>query len=149
VHQAFGVLIDDEGNDTFKAMTAANQGSAWDIAAGCLLDKSGDDSYEANAMTQGSAQMQGIAYLIDVDGADSYIGTNPAQGKSGSNSYHFESTRARSFSFLLDKGGDEDSYSLERKNNSTEITHQVPRDSDGSSGVSSGDNSGVGVFIDR
>jgi hypothetical protein len=54
---------------------------------------------------------------------------------------------------LLDDGGDEDSYSLERKNNSTEITHQVPSDSDGSSGDISGDvlgdSSGVGLFIDR
>jgi hypothetical protein len=153
VHQAFGVLIDDSGDDTFRGMTAADQGSAWDIAAGCLLDKSGDDSYEANAMTQGSAQMQGIAYLIDLDGADSYKGTSPAQGESGGNSYHFESTGARSFSLLLDDGGDEDSYSLERKNNSTEITHQVPSDSDGSSGDISGDvlgdSSGVGLFIDR
>ena len=62
-----------------------------------------------------SVQMQGIAYLIDLDGTDSYKGTSPAQGESGGNSYHFESTGARSFSLLLYDGGDEDSYFLERK----------------------------------
>ena len=61
VHQAFGVLIDDAGDDTYWGMTAADQGSAWDIAAGALLDKEGNDSYTAQGMTQGSAAMQGIA----------------------------------------------------------------------------------------
>jgi hypothetical protein len=123
-------------------MTAADQGSAWDIAAGCLLDKSGDDSYTANSMTQGSAAMQGIAYLIDLDGEDLYSGTHPAQGESGSNTYHFESSGALSFSFLFDEGGDVDSYSLTRKNNSTDITQ--PATEKASEGTS-----GIGLFVDR
>ena len=142
VHQAFGVLIDDAGDDSYWAMTAADQGSAWDIAAGCLLDKSGDDSYTANGMTQGSAAMQGIAYLLDLDGKDSYQGTSPAQGESGSNSYHFESSGASSFSLLFDDGGNDDMYSLNRKNNTTEITQ--PPDLE-----ESGDRPCVGLFIDR
>ncbi len=139
VHQAFGVLIDDAGDDTYWGMTAADQGSAWDIAAGCLLDKSGNDSYTAQGMTQGSAAMQGIAYLLDLDGVDSYNGTSPAQGESGSNTYHFESSGAFSFSMLLDQGGDVDSYSLPRKNNSTEITQPNPEPA----------GSGFGLFIDQ
>ena len=139
VHQAFGVLIDDAGDDTYWAMTAADQGSAWDIAAGCLLDKSGDDSYTANSMTQGSAAMQGIAYLLDLDGVDSYNGTSPAQGESGSNTYHWEPLHAFSFSALFDFGGGDDMYSLERKNNSTEITQSNPKP----------EGSGIGLFIDR
>ena len=139
VHQAFGVLIDDAGDDTYWGMTAADQGSAWDIAAGCLLDKSGNDSYTANGMTQGSAAMQGIAYLLDLDGVDSYNGTSPAQGESGSNTYHFESSGALSFSLLFDDGGDEDTYSRPRKNNSIEITQPAPEPA----------GSGVGLFIDR
>jgi len=139
VHQAFGVLIDDEGDDVYSAMTAANQGSAWDIAAGCLLDKSGNDSYTANGMTQGSAAQQAIAYLLDLDGNDSYMGLSPAQGESGNNSYHWEPSHAFSFSLLLDAGFGEDSYSLNRKNNSTEITQPNPTP----------EGSGIGLFIDR
>ena len=139
VHQAFGVLIDDAGDDTYWGMTAADQGSAWDIAAGCLLDKSGNDSYTANGMTQGSAAMQGIAYLLDLDGVDSYNGTSPAQGESGRNTYHFESSGALSFSLLFDDGGDEDIYSRPRMNNSIEITQPTPEPA----------GSGVGLFIDR
>jgi endonuclease/exonuclease/phosphatase family metal-dependent hydrolase len=41
VHQAFGVLIEDGGDDIYTAMTAADQGSAWDIAAGALLERGG------------------------------------------------------------------------------------------------------------
>jgi hypothetical protein len=139
VHQAFGVLIDDAGDDTYWGMTAADQGSAWDIAAGVLLDKEGNDSYTAQGMTQGSAAMQGIAYLLDLDGIDFYNGVSPAQGESGSNSYHYEQSGAFSFSMLLDDGGDEDSYSLERINNTTEILQQNPEPA----------GSGVGLFIDR
>jgi hypothetical protein len=139
VHQAFGVLIDDTGNDSYTAMTAATQGSAWDISAGALLDKSGNDSYTAHGMTQGSAAQQAIAYLLDLDGIDSYNGTSPAQGESGKNGYHWDSTYAFSLSMLLDIGGDEDSYSLGRKNNSTEITQPNPEPA----------GSGVGLFVDR
>ena len=139
VHQAFGVLIDDAGDDTYEAVSAADQGSAWDIAAGALLDKSGNDSYIANVMTQGSASQHAIAYLIDLDGNDSYIGLHPAQGESGSNTYHWEPSHAFSFSLLLDDGGDEDIYSLDRQNNSIEITQPNPKPS----------SSGVGLFIDR
>ena len=139
MHQAFGVLIDDEGDDSYFAMTAADQGSAWDIAAGALLDKSGNDSYTANGMTQGSAAQHAIAYLIDLEGNDSYVGRHPAQGESGSNTYHWEPSRAFSFSLLLDDGGGEDTYSLERKNNSTEITQPNPKPA----------SSGIGLFIDR
>jgi hypothetical protein len=139
VHQAFGVLIDDAGNDSYTAMTAATQGSAWDISAGALLDKSGNDSYTAHGMTQGSAAQQAIAYLLDLDGIDSYNGTSPAQGESGKNGYHWDSTYAFSLSMLLDIGGDEDSYSLGRKNNSTEITQPNPEPA----------GSGVGLFVDR
>ena len=139
VHQAFGVLIDDAGNDSYTAKTAATQGSAWDISAGALLDKSGNDSYTAHGMTQGSAAQQAIAYLLDLDGIDSYNGTSPAQGESGKNGYHWDSTHAFSLSMLLDIGGDEDSYSLGRKNNSTEITQPNPEPA----------GSGVGLFVDR
>ena len=139
VHQAFGVLIDDEGDDNYKAFTAANQGSAWDIAVGCLLDKGGNDSYVANGMAQGSAAQQAIAYLIDLDGEDSYTGAHPAQGESGSNTYHWEPMHAFSFSLLLDQGGDEDSYSLNRLNNTIEITQPNPLP----------EGSGIGLFIDR
>jgi len=140
VHQAFGVLIDDAGDDSYWAMTAADQGSAWDIAAGALLEKMGNDTYTANGMAQGSAAMQAIAYLIDLEGNDSYNATMPTQGASGGNSYHWDAYQAFSFSLLLDLGGGEDHYSIEGRQNNTEQITQPDPDPSGS---------GIGLFIDR
>ena len=137
VHQAFGVLIDDAGDDVYTAMTAADQGAAWDIAAGALLERSGNDSYAANGMAQGSAAQQGIAYLIDCGGDDTYTASNPGQGGSGNNTYHWDATKAFSFSLLLDLGG-VDSYSLGRGTDDTTITNPSPAPSA----------AGVGVCVD-
>ncbi len=139
VHQAFGVLVDDAGNDTYWAMTAADQGSAWDIAAGALLERGGNDSYTANGMAQGSAAQQAIAYLIDLGGNDTYTATSPAQGASGNNTYHWDATKAFSFSLLMDLGGGEDIYSMGRENNSVQALQPDPEP----------EGNGIGLFIDR
>jgi endonuclease/exonuclease/phosphatase family metal-dependent hydrolase len=137
VHQAFGVLIEDAGDDVYTAMTAADQGSAWDIAAGALLERSGNDSYTANGMAQGSAAQQAIAYLIDCGGNDIYTASNPGQGGSGNNTYHWDATKAFSFSLLLDLGG-VDTYSLGRGHDETTVIDPAPEPG----GV------GVGVCVD-
>ncbi|MDP6600924.1 MAG: endonuclease/exonuclease/phosphatase family protein [Phycisphaerales bacterium] len=139
VHQAFGVLVDDGGDDTYWAMTAADQGSAWDIAAGALLERGGDDSYTANGMAQGSAAQQAIAYLVDLEGDDVYTATSPAQGASGNNTYHWDATKAFSFSLLMDIGGGEDTYSMDRKNNAVQVIQPDPAP----------EGSGIGLCIDR
>ncbi len=138
VHQAFGVLVDDAGNDAYDAMTAADQGSAWDIAAGALLDRGGNDTYNADGMAQASAAQQAIAYLIDLAGDDTYAARRPAQGGSGSNTYHWDATHAFSFSLLLDLGG-ADTYSLERNQDDVTVTDPDPEPK----------GMGVGVCVDR
>ena len=123
VHQGFGVLADDAGNDVYWSQVAANQGGAWDVGAGLLIDRGGDDTYRADGLAQGGASMQGIALLVDLDGRDRYDAAGGAtQGQSGGNEYHFHSTGALSFSLLLDLGGKEDLYSRERANNATAVT---------------------------
>ena len=117
-HQAAGALIDHAGNDVYWAECAADQGSAWDIAVGLLLDKQGDDTYRADGLAQGSAAMQGIGWLVDLAGTDRYLGSvNDSQGLSRGNSYHYERTKCRSWSVLLDAGGGADTYSNPRTNN--------------------------------
>ena len=120
-------------------MTAADQGSAWDIAAGALLERGGNDSYTANGMAQGSAAQQAIAYLIDLGGNDTYTATSPAQGASGNNTYHWDATKAFSFSLLMDLGGGEDIYSMGRENNSVQALQPDPEP----------EGNGIGLFIDR
>lgn len=133
-HQALGALVDHAGDDTYWSMTAANQGGAWDIGMGLLLDKKGNDAYRADSLAQGGAAMQGIAWLIDTAGTDHYVARRGGtQGKSRGNSYHFAKTNCQSWSLLLDTGGKQDFYSSGRSNGKTLTTGSLnkkhPRDS--------------------
>lgn len=106
VHQAFGALVDGGGDDTYWSMTAASQGAAWDLSAGLLLDRAGNDSYQADSLAQGAAANQAIAMLIDLEGDDRYAATgNAIQGQSGANTYHFIASNAFSYSILFDRAG--------------------------------------------
>lgn len=123
VHQAVGVLADDAGDDTYWSMTAASQGSAWDIGAGLLIDRAGDDTYQCDGLGQGAASQQAIGVLLDMAGIDRYVaGGGATQGQSGGNSYHYQDTGAFSFSALIDLGGQQDHYSRNRANNATTAT---------------------------
>lgn len=123
VHQAFGALIDGGGDDTYWAMTAADQGAGWDIGAGLLLDRAGDDSYQADDLSQGAAAQQAFAFLVDLAGDDRYSARGGAvQGASGGNEYHFDRTKAGSFSLLMDLGGGRDIFSAGRANSATAVT---------------------------
>jgi len=136
VHQAIGILVDDAGDDTYWSMTAASQGSAWDIGVGLLLDRAGNDTYQCDGLGQGGASMQGIAMLIDLAGKDRYVaGGGATQGQSGGNSYHYHDTGAFSFSLLLDLGGAEDHYSRGRANNAVTATGSLNENDPKNSGL--------------
>ena len=109
--------MDHAGDDTYWAMTAANQGGAWDIGIGMLLDHKGNDAYRADGLCQGGAAMQGIAWLIDLAGTDRYVANKGAtQGQSSGNRYHYNRTKCLSWSMLIDAGGNTDIYSTGRPN---------------------------------
>ncbi len=131
-HQALGILADDAGDDTYWTMTAASQSGSWDISATLLIDRAGNDSYQADGLAQGAAAQQAIAWLVDLDGVDRYVAPAGAtRGQSGGNDYHFTETGCYSWSVLLDAGGTEDFYSAERFNGQTEATgspnHETPQ----------------------
>jgi hypothetical protein len=115
-HQAMGVLRDRAGNDTYFASMAANQGGAWDIGMGLLIDDQGNDAYRAKGLSQGGASMQGIGWLLDLAGRDRYVASQPAQGMSRGNRYHYERTGCMSWSVFLDAGGSDDIYKDDREN---------------------------------
>ena len=84
----------------------------------------GDDRYTGFGLGQGAAAQQAIGVLVDLDGKDRYDSPD-AQGQSGANEYHFERDHVLSFSALLDRGGDDDTYSLARTNGATTSTAPV------------------------
>ncbi|MCY3001327.1 MAG: hypothetical protein NTV21_05945 [Planctomycetota bacterium] len=123
-HQAAGMLFDGAGDDRYTCRQVAFQGGAWDQSVAWLLDAAGDDRYTGFGLGQGAAAQQAIGVLVDLDGKDRYDSPD-AQGQSGANEYHFERDHVLSFSVLLDRGGDDDTYSTGRANGATTVTSPV------------------------
>jgi len=73
------VVIDLGGNDTYKASSPGVQGSAM-LGISMLVDRSGNDVYQARDMAQGSA-LAGVGILIDHEGDDTYVGLRRVQGQ--------------------------------------------------------------------
>ncbi len=123
-HQAAGILVDGSGDDRYTCKQVAFQGGAWDQSVAWLVDRSGNDHYTGFGLGQGAAAQQALGVLVDLDGVDRYDSPD-AQGQSGANDYHFERDHVLSFSALLDRGGDDDTYSTARTNGATSVTSPV------------------------
>ncbi len=109
VHQAVGVRWDVQGDDEYHPRCAANCGSGWDEGVGWLIDEQGDDLYDCGGLALGGAAQTAFAILFDGEGKDTYRsgGGNDSQGGAGGSEYH----NKPSIGFLLDLGGDKDSFS--------------------------------------
>ena len=68
-HYALGFLIDDSGDDTYVG-TTASVAFSWDVAVGALLDLDGNDHYKASSAA--NAANAGLAVLLDSTGDDRY-----------------------------------------------------------------------------
>ncbi len=92
-----GLLIDRSGNDRYEAGEFA-QGGGYYLGFGALIDVEGSDLYRANRYSQGWSAHQASGTLIDVAGDDTYWGTiADSQGAS------WDTTVA----LLLDGSGDD------------------------------------------
>jgi hypothetical protein len=91
------MVIDLAGNDAYQGTSPAIQGAAL-MGISMLLDRAGDDVYQAQDLAQGSA-LGGAGILIDYAGNDQYLGLRRVQGhalgglgllidRSGSDRYH-------------------------------------------------------------
>lgn len=113
-HYAVGYLIDDEGDDFYKASTAAI-GFAWDIAVGALMDFEGNDTYQGPG--GGHASNAGLGVLFDGGGNDRYTGGRLGLAQPNVN-YHPADQAGGNFALLVDYGGDDD-FGKELENNMT------------------------------
>jgi len=73
------VVIDLDGNDRYRSKSPGAQGAAI-LGISMLLDRAGDDVYQAIDVAQGSC-LGGAGILIDYAGDDSYIGVRRIQGQ--------------------------------------------------------------------
>jgi len=117
---SFGFLIDKAGNDRYQANSYA-QGAGY-FGVGALLDAAGDDTYQAGSYAQGSGQL-GLGVAIDIAGNDSWAMTTAGQGYGA----------ARSGGLLLDAAGD-DRYVAD----DTHITNPSPQQADHNTSLAQG-----------
>jgi hypothetical protein len=116
-HFCLGALMDEGGNDRHVLYDTSGAGLAfgWDFANALLLDRSGDDSYEAKIISLGLAQIRSNALFFDLGGHDTYtLGAGqPGMGaatfmesyRTPGYQYGPYSFYANSFGLLLDLGG--------------------------------------------
>lgn len=116
-HFCLGALIDEGGNDRHVLYDTSGAGLAfgWDFTNALLLDRSGDDSYEAKIISLGLAQIRSTALFFDLGGNDIYtLGAGqPGMGaatfmesyRTPGYQYGPYSFYANSFGLFLDIGG--------------------------------------------
>ena len=73
------IVIDLDGDDAYRANKPGVQGSAV-LGISMLLDRAGNDSYQAKNVAQGSC-LGGAGILIDYAGNDTYLGVRRIQGQ--------------------------------------------------------------------
>ena len=88
------IVIDLEGSDVYRGSKPGIQGSAV-LGISMLLDRKGNDVYEAQDVAQGSC-LGGVGILIDYAGDDSYRGVRRVQGQA-----------VAGVGILLDRAGDD------------------------------------------
>ena len=106
--------VDHAGDDHYVLAEAGERGQsiAWDLGVSLLLDRAGDDRYEARGLAQAFAAQNGLALLVDLGGSDAYSCVEPTlcQGRSGENRYA-GGRGAGSLGAMFDLGADFDTYS--------------------------------------
>jgi len=114
-HSAAGILIDEGGDDIYKAIKGGAQSAAWDLGIAALIDYSGNDHYHAGLtfFSQGAAAHNGFSIFLDRNGSDHYLSDPGGIAKAQSNDYH----EGNSLGFFIDQGGKQDLYEKQGLNN--------------------------------
>ncbi|MBN2587524.1 MAG: HEAT repeat domain-containing protein, partial [Candidatus Fermentibacteraceae bacterium] len=79
IHLAAGCLWDGDGDDSYFSRNGPAQGSAHDLSTGFLLDGGGNDWYCSDG-GQSLSLTNSASIFIDVEGSDTYCGRGGGQG---------------------------------------------------------------------
>lgn len=80
-HFAVGYLESGGGDDLFQAPINMAMGAGHDFSLGMLVNRSGNDRYEAGNLSLGAGNANGIGIFVDVEGNDYYQGSNLTLGQ--------------------------------------------------------------------
>jgi hypothetical protein len=127
-HFCIGAIVDEGGNDVHKLWETAGAGIAfgWDYTNALLLNRGGNDHYEAKIISLGCAQIRSNAFLIDIGGNDHYQLQKGQQGFGAAtyretydnpNKFSPYDALAKSFGLLLDIGGADKYMDWEQEGN--------------------------------
>ncbi len=123
-HFAMGVLIDEKGNDKHIVEQGAGISFGWDWTNTLLIDKQGDDLYQAKTISIANAALRSNSLLFDLEGNDTYkfgnednsMGTASHTGSFESPSlvstYFYEGTQV---AILTDVSGDDKYIDFDNK----------------------------------
>ncbi len=92
-----GILLDREGDDTYDGITASQGAGLFGI--GILSDLAGDDHYHAFQQAQGFGYVKGAGLLIDAAGNDVYIADDTTIRFPSAQSKEHNSSLAQGFGF--------------------------------------------------
>jgi len=128
-HFCIGALIDEGGND--KHILFETSGAclafSWDYTISMLIDKGGDDYFEAKGASFGCAEIRSNAFFINTGGNDTYkYGSSKAMGISpfkdfykSPSAYSRYNSYSNSFGLFLDVEGKDEYVSWNVKKNKT------------------------------
>lgn len=134
---SWGVLIDQAGNDTYRA-GSFTLGAGW-FGVGALYDLGGQDSYEGDTYTQGAGGW-GIGALYDAGGSnDKYQAVLYAQGLGF----------AAGCGVLLDDGGNDTYFAGGTHEFFLNTQHYLSQSQGFSYGIRPHFSGGVGLLLDR
>lgn len=132
-HFAMGVLIDEKGNDKHIVDQGAGLSFGWDWTNTLLLDKEGDDLYEADVLSIANSALRSNTLFFDLAGNDTYkfgnesncmgVATYADNFKAPSlvSTYFYEGTQV---AILIDAAGD-DKYTDYDNKVSTNIKNNI------------------------
>lgn len=107
-HFAIGILDDLAGNDTHVATMNMAEGAGHDYSIGFLIDRDGNDRYEAPNLSLGGGNANGIGIFWDRQGDDTYqVSPSTTLGRASIESTGTGSIRERDLTlgYFLDTGG--------------------------------------------
>jgi hypothetical protein len=144
-HRGVGYLLDRAGNDRYSA-SGLGGGTAWDMAAGYLLDLGGDDQMtdlhgKGLRGNTGWGAAKGFAVSFHAGGTDRYDRDTLGDAASIGDGYP---GHGGNFSFFFDLGPETDAYPAARPNAAALLSGvSMKKEADGKEYPQ-----GIGVFID-
>jgi hypothetical protein len=104
-HFAVGYLEGGGGADSYTALMNMAQGAGHDFSIGMLIDREGDDTYQAPNLSLGSGNANGIGIFADLLGDDTYRSSGITLGRAAEAPKLSLRSRALTLGLFMDLAG--------------------------------------------